>query len=468
MSKPTAPLLLPLAAALAALAGGCRREPKDDDPPCPPPQPAFALTVRASDGRPLPADTTLVVSSGWGEESFAMSAPPPSPKAVFCQIASAQLACTLWTHGAALVDVTSAGLAPARVELRADADECGVITRAEELILYPAPAEGEAPLAAGGPPPMSELPLPDFYDPRRVGTLYPPDAAAAAAAASRAGLGPAEGDRRKVALFLVDAQVDFIHPPPVGSLAVPGAVDDTRRTVEFLYRHAGRIGTVVASLDSHVPHQIFYASWWRDEAGRPPAPFTLIHAADVEAGRFRPLREPAWSLAYVRGLAATAKKALCIWPYHTMVGSPGQALDPALFEAVTYHAVARGAEPRFVTKGSVPQTEHYSVFEPEIAYGAAAEARRNDALLDELARHDLVLVAGQAKSHCVLESVRSLLGYLERRPGPRAEVCLLADCTSSVAHPEIDFEAIARAEYDALVARGLRLAASTEAPALLG
>ncbi|HEU4533493.1 MAG TPA: hypothetical protein VFS00_05220 [Polyangiaceae bacterium] len=326
----------------------------------------------------------------------------------------------------------------------------------------PAPSPSNEPSAAVAPPG-----LPAFYDPRRVGTLYPPDVAAAAEAGRRAGLAPAAGDRRRVALFLVDAQVDFIHPPPVGSLSVPGAVDDTRRTAEFLYRHAGRITTVFASLDSHVPHQIFYASWWSDSAGRPPAPFTLIDAADVEAGRWRPLREPAWSLDYVRGLAATSKKALCVWPYHTMVGSPGHALDPALYEAVAFHAAARGAEPRFVAKGSVPETEHYSVFEPEIAYGAAAEARRNDALLEELARFDRVLVAGQAKSHCVLASVRSLVDHLGRRPGPGAEVCLLSDCTSSVAHPEVDFEALARVEYEALAARGLRLCASTD-PAALG
>ncbi len=313
---------------------------------------------------------------------------------------------------------------------------------------------------------MTPLPLPDFYDPRRVGTLYPPDVAAATTAGRRANLAPASADRRRVALFLVDAQIDFIHPPPVGTLAVPGAVDDTRRTTELLYRHADRVTAVVASLDSHVPHQIFYGTWWSDEGGRPPAPFTLIGPADVKAGRWRPLREPEWSLAYVRGLAATAKKALCVWPYHAMTGSPGHALDPALFEAVAYHAAAREAGPHFVTKGSVPQTEHYSVFEPEIAYGGAAEAARNDALLEELAGYDRVLVAGQAKSHCVLESVRSLIAHLGRRPGPGAEVCLLADCTSSVAHPAIDFEAIARAEYEVLAARGLRLAASTDGAAL--
>jgi hypothetical protein len=146
LSKPTLPQLWPLATALAALVVGCKHESGDPDPPCPPPQPAFTLVVRASDGRALPPDTTLVVNSGWGTERFAIASPPASPQAVFCQVASEQIACTLWTDGAALVDVTSAGLAPARAELQAESDDCGVVTRAEELVLYPEIVEGEAPL----------------------------------------------------------------------------------------------------------------------------------------------------------------------------------------------------------------------------------------------------------------------------------------------------------------------------------
>lgn len=140
----TAPTLLFWAAALGALAAGCGPDPKPDDPVCKP-QPAFALTVRAFDGRPLPSDTTIVVSSGWGEESFVAASPPASPKAVFCEAASESVACKLWTDGAALVNVTSGGLAPAQVELEADSDECGVVTRSEELVLYPPPPEVEGP-----------------------------------------------------------------------------------------------------------------------------------------------------------------------------------------------------------------------------------------------------------------------------------------------------------------------------------
>jgi len=36
---------------------------------------------------------------------------------------------------------------------------------------------------------------------------------------------PAAEDERRCMLLLIDMQIDFIHP--VGSLTVPGAVDDT-------------------------------------------------------------------------------------------------------------------------------------------------------------------------------------------------------------------------------------------------
>ncbi len=143
MSASNAPRLLFVATLLSALAAGCRRD--DQDAPQCKPQPAFALTVRAFDGRPLHADTMIIVNSSWGEESFATASPPASPQAVFCEAASERVACNLWTDGAAMVNVTSGGLAPAKVELKADADECGVVTRSEELVLYPELPEGEEP-----------------------------------------------------------------------------------------------------------------------------------------------------------------------------------------------------------------------------------------------------------------------------------------------------------------------------------
>lgn len=301
---------------------------------------------------------------------------------------------------------------------------------------------------------------PAFYHPDTVGTLAPPDTAAAIAAGLNAGLPPAESDARRAILLLVDPQVDFIHPD--GALSVPGAVDDTRRTIAWVYRHAAQITAIGASLDSHLPTQIFFATWWRDPAGQHPTPFTAISAADVEAGRWLPLYEPAWSREYVHALEASAKKLLMIWPYHTLIGTPGHAITPALYEAIAYHSAARRAQPHFVPKGSLPRTEHYSLLEPEVKVPDHPQGGLNTAFLETLATYDLVYVAGQAKSHCVLETLASVMRAYQDRPAEIARWRVLTDCMSSVAHPAIDFDALAEARLAEYAAQGLRLVKSTD------
>ena len=170
---------------------------------------------------------------------------------------------------------------------------------------------------------------PDFYDPQRVGELFRPDVVRATEAGRVAGVAPAAEDEQRVLLVLVDAQVDFIHTD--GSLSVPGAVDDTRRTIEWLFEHVRQITTIAASYDTHVPMQIFYPGWWVGPGGEHPEAFTLITAADVDEGRWRPTVEQEWSVEYVHTLEEQARKVLTIWPYHTMLGTPGHAMTPALY-----------------------------------------------------------------------------------------------------------------------------------------
>lgn len=302
--------------------------------------------------------------------------------------------------------------------------------------------------------------FPSFYDSGRVGRLYVPDTAAAIHAGQRAQLAPAENDSPRVILLLVDPQVDFVHVD--GSLSVPGAVDDMRRTIEWLLRHAASVTAVAASLDSHVPTQIFYPTWWVNKDGESPEPFTVITGEAVDRGDWQPVFEPQWSLRYVHLLEARAKKQLMIWPYHTMMGTPGHAITPALYEAIAYHAAARNSSPTFLTKGAIPKTEHYSLLEPEVKVPDAPQGELNTAFLEMLAGYDRVYVAGQAKSHCVLETITSVMRYFESRPAEIAKWRVLVDCMSSVAHPEIDFEALANDVLEAYAARGLRLVRSTD------
>lgn len=303
--------------------------------------------------------------------------------------------------------------------------------------------------------------LPSFYDPRNVGRIYKPDLFRVTRDARAAGLPAAAHDQHPYALLLVDFQIDFCHRD--GALSVPGAEDDLRRTIEFIYANAARIKTVVASLDSHMAFQIFYPTWWADERGDHPPPHTVIDSASIKKGRYRPLREVAWSLAYVDELEQRAKKALYLWPFHTMIGGVGQALDPALFEAMHWHSVARRSQPIFLQKGMIPVTEHYSPFEPEVKVPTHPHGSLNTTMLRLLETHARIYVAGEAKSHCVLEACASMMRHFAARPEIIERIHFLGDCTSSVVVPGIDFDGIANREIDAWRARGMRFVSAADA-----
>ncbi len=301
---------------------------------------------------------------------------------------------------------------------------------------------------------------PDFYEPARVGELYTPASREAIQAGRDLDLPQAAQDERQVALLLVDAQVDFIHPD--GALAVPGAVDDTRRTIEWIFTHVTEISAIMASLDSHVPLQIFYPTWWVDEDGNHPEPNTPITAEQVENGAWRPVYEVEWSRQYVVDLKEQAKKDLMIWPYHTMIGTVGHTMMPSLYEAVMYQTAARGAQPNLLQKGTIPKTEYYSLLEPEVKVPQDPRGRFNQQFLDELLGYDLIYIAGQAKSHCVLETVSSIMSRYGDDPEVIGKLRLLRDCTSSVAHPDIDFEAMAMEAFERFEQQGLRRVSSED------
>jgi len=305
---------------------------------------------------------------------------------------------------------------------------------------------------------MAEFPA--FYDPARIGTLFHPDVALIGADAARAGLKPAAEDAVNAHLVLVDMQIDFCHP--AGNLYVPGALDDLRRTIEFIYRNAGRITGITCSLDSHLPAQIFFPGWWADAGGNHPAPFTIITAEEVASGRWRPLIALDESVRYVNHLEAHAQKQLCIWPYHVQIGSPGHALDPELWCAVFWHSLARKTEPNWMIKGNVPLTEHYSIVQPEVPMPDWPGGGRNQAFMDRLAEADTVIIAGEAESHCVLETVEDIVETFAGQPEALSKVTVLSDCTSPVPHPEIDFHAIAQARFAEFARLGVNFVKTSE------
>lgn len=299
--------------------------------------------------------------------------------------------------------------------------------------------------------------LPSFYQAHKVGTLYTPNTLQAVKEGRQTQIEPSSNDQQRIALLLIDMQVDFIHTD--GALSVPHAVEDTQRLLQFLYRNLERITTITASLDSHLPLQIFSPSWWVNSAGEYAPPFTIISRRDVDEGLWTPLYSPEWSRGYVHTLENQAKKQLMIWPYHTLIGTEGHNLTPALYEAIAFHSSARQSQPVLLRKGDEPLTEHYSILEPEVKL-PDNQVGLNTNYLSMLARYDLIYIAGQAKSHCVLESVNSMMRYFGYEVIRRIRI--LSDCMSSVAHPQIDFEALAQEAFTKHARNGLQLVKSTD------
>ncbi len=326
-----------------------------------------------------------------------------------------------------------------------------------------------------------ELPLPPHVDLERVGEVwraeYEVRFAEAAAWAAEHGLEPAAGDARRVCLLVVDAQNTFCTPGFelfVAGRSGTGALDDNRRLCAFLYHNLGAVTQTVVTLDTHQAFQIFHAPFLVDADGRHPDPYTLVSPDDVATGRWRldpsaaeivgltSERAGAHLRAYVDTLAAGGKYDLTIWPFHAMLGGIGHALVSAVEEALFFHAIARRSQTRFEIKGRNPLTEHYSVLGPEVLRGSRGEelGERNTALVEHLLGFDAVIVAGQAKSHCVAWTVEDLLADV---PEIAPRLYLLEDCSSPVVVPGVvDYTDDAEAAFGRFAGAGVHVVRSAD------
>ncbi|MCI8718977.1 MAG: hypothetical protein K1W19_13760 [Lachnospiraceae bacterium] len=238
-------------------------------------------------------------------------------------------------------------------------------------------------------------------------------------------LTPASQNREKVLFLGIDIQQDFMDN---GALGVPGAKQDVLRVTKFIYNNMDKISNIAVSLDTHLPHQIFHPCWWIDENGNHPAPYTIITLADLDAGRWRAVINPQASREYVKHLEQDAKKALCIWTYHCLQGTSGAALENQFANMVYFHSVAKKAVMQRLVKGQDPLSEMYGIIKPEYD----TKGYINLDFLNKLESYDRILIAGEAKSHCVLESIHQILEYYETRPEITKKVYILEDCMSSI------------------------------------
>ena len=318
------------------------------------------------------------------------------------------------------------------------------------------------------------LPLPDFYDPKQVSQLFLERggliAEAGEAYAKQHGVKPAGQDKFRIAAFGIDVQVGFCTPG--ASLFVPGAVEDTRRTVEWMYRNLDKLTGLFFSMDTHRVFQIFHPAWWVDAKGNHPPPMTPVFYEEVRAGKWTAVSHPRESLEYCKKLEANGKYVLTIWPYHTLLGGLSHALVPAVMEAALFHAHARKHQTHFETKGTHAMTENYSVMSPEVTeVGGQVVGGFNTPFFKMLMEYDRVYVFGQAKSHCVLSTLNDIQAHLQKTDPKLAEkIWILEDAMSPVPAPPLnplpaalDFPKIAERGIEQWRNAGMRVVKTSDA-----
>ncbi len=336
--------------------------------------------------------------------------------------------------------------------------------------------------------------LPTFYDPKHAAEFsYRPDQGALFAAAAewrvQHGIRPSGTDRTRIHLLLIDVQKDFCFPDGtlyVGGRSGTGAIDDSARLAEFIYGNLGAITDITCTMDTHFPYQIFFPSFWLDESGTPPAEHTIISTDDIRNGVVRPNPAVAWWLCngnyswlrkqvefYTRELEKAGKYSLYLWPPHCLLGDAGHALVGVVHEARLFHAFVRGSKDWVEVKGGNTLTENYSVLTPEVLmrHDGNPLAQRNTQFIKTLLDGDVVIIAGQAASHCVKSSIDDLLDeILAQDPELTKKVYILEDCMSSVAVPDpaspghflFDFTSDAEAALKRFSDAGMHVVRSTD------
>ena len=328
------------------------------------------------------------------------------------------------------------------------------------------------------------LPIPPFFNPDQVGKVWRVDyeelAKQAGGWARQNKLQTAVSDKKQIWLLLVDVQNTFCIPGFelfVAGRSGLGAVDDNIRLCQFIYRNLGRITNISATMDTHLSQQVFHAIFFVDKNGNHPAPYTNIQADELESGKwsFNPALAPRFGITpdygqkmmihYAVELEKKDKYALTVWPYHAMLGGIGHALVSSVEEAVFFHGMARLTQPSFEIKGDRPFTEHYSVIGPEVTHGPKGEllGEHNTKFIETLQNVAAVVIAGQAKSHCVAWTISDLLDDINAANKSLVDkVYLLEDCTSAVVVPGADFTDAGNEAFEKFSQAGMHIVRSTD------
>lgn len=277
--------------------------------------------------------------------------------------------------------------------------------------------------------------------------------------------------KKQIQLLIIDPQNDFCDLPEswqpanplteqriASALPVAGAHADMQRLAGLIRAGKNGISDIIVTLDSHHRVDVAHPPFWVQADGSAVSPFTVISAQQVRAGLYRPRKADALPrvLAYLDELEAQARYSLMIWPVHCEIGTWGHNVHTDVQAACNAWEESRLSTVKQVYKGANPWTEHYSAMQAEVPDDEDPDTQLNQCLIAQLDQADVLLIAGEASSHCVKATTEHIVDNLPSKQ--LSKIILLTDCMSPVG----GFEQQAESFLAAMRGRGVQLATSQD------
>lgn len=288
-------------------------------------------------------------------------------------------------------------------------------------------------------------------------------------------------------MLIVDPQNDFCVADDgyghKGTLVVPGALEDMQRVATMIKRIGPKLNDIHVTMDSHQTIGIERPRWWVRVSDRSHvAPFTClgIHPdgkrivkidfpggvptlTDEEYTTYIPslLHKGGptgkGSFGYLQALAAKGRYPHVVWTEHCRVGSWGWNIVEELDGALRNWEWDEFGRVNYVTKGNNPWTEHFSGVEAEVPDSSDPSTQINTNLVTTLATADIIVVTGEALSHCVASTVRGIVdAFTDKRYVEK--LVLLTDASSNVG----GFEFLGEAFIKDMKALGMKTSTTKE------
>jgi len=227
-----------------------------------------------------------------------------------------------------------------------------------------------------------------------------------------------------------------------GELFVPGADQDMIRLATFIDRLGNKIDDISVTLDTHHYFDISHPSFWMESGtNNLISPFTIMRVENdkfmgfnvitnedkeyrVRIGMFKQK-----AMKYIELLKQNNRYALCIWPPHCLIGTFGvQVYQPLMDSLLNWES--HPAMIDYVTKGSNFLTEHYSAVKADVVDPEDPTTDLNIDLIENLDEADILIFAGEAKSHCSKFTAEDIAR--EFGDDKVKKIVFLEDCMSNV------------------------------------